>query len=196
MSMEKGHRELWVVRHGETPASRGHTLAGWADVPLTERGREEAEALRPILAAERFESVWSSDLVRAVTSARLAWGEPRPDRRLREIHFGSLEGRYWPDLDLAYRQGLERFEGFAAPEGESFDDLRLRVLAFVEELKPGRHLLFSHGGVLRLLTREVGHDRFVPTGTLVVIDWDGRRLLRRRDGGGPAPGQDASADPE
>jgi probable phosphoglycerate mutase len=193
--MEKGHRELWVVRHGETPASRGHTLAGWADVPLTERGREEAEALRPVLADERFEGVWSSDLARAVTSARLAWGEPRLDRRLREIHFGSLEGRYWPDLEPAYRQGLERFEGFAAPEGESFDDLRLRVLAFVEELQPGRHLVFSHGGVLRLLTREVGHDRFVPTGTLVVIDWDGHRLLLRRDGGGPAPGQDASIDP-
>ena len=196
MAFESARRELWLVRHGQTPASRAHTLAGWVDVPLTERGREEAEALRPVLANERFEGVWSSDLVRAVTSARLAWGEPRPERRLREIHFGSLEGRYWPDLELAYRQGLERFEGFAAPEGESFDDLRLRVLAFVEELKPGRHLLFSHGGVLRLLTREVGHDRFVPTGTLVVIDWDGRRLLRRRDGGGPAPGQDASADPE
>lgn len=195
MSLENTHRELWLVRHGETPASRGQTLAGWMDVPLTERGREEAEALRSVLADERFESVWSSDLVRAVTTARLAWGEPRTERRLREIHFGSLEGRYWPDLDLAYRQGLERFEGFVAPEGESFDGFRLRVSSFIEELKPGRHLVFTHGGVLRLLTREVGDDRFVPTGSLVVIDWDGRRLLQRRDGAGPAPGQVTSADP-
>lgn len=195
MSLENTHRELWLVRHGETPASRGQTLAGWVDVPLTERGREEAQALRSVLADERFESVWSSDLVRAVTTARLAWGEPRTERRLREIHFGSLEGRYWPDLDLAYRQGLERFEGFVAPEGESFDGFRLRVSSFIEELKPGRHLVFTHGGVLRLLTREVGDDRFVPTGSLVVIDWDGRRLLQRRDGAGPAPGQVTSADP-
>ena len=39
--------ELWLVRHGETPASRGRTLAGWADVPLTEHGETQAAALRP-----------------------------------------------------------------------------------------------------------------------------------------------------
>jgi hypothetical protein len=35
---------------------------------------------------------------------------------------------------------------------------------------------------VRLLAREVGEDRFVPTGTLLVLDWDARRLLARRDG--------------
>ena len=80
--------------------------------------------------------------------------------------------------------GLARFEGFAAPGGESFAELRARVLGFLDGLGSGRHLVFTHGGVVRLLLREVGEDTFVPTGTLLVVDWDARRLLWRRDGEG------------
>ena len=178
------HRELWLVRHGETPASRGRTLAGWADVPLTDRGESQAAALKPSFADAHFDGVWSSDLLRALTTARLAWGEPRPDRRLREISFGDLEGADYMAMDGSVQEQLMRFEGFAAPGGESFDDLRSRVLSFVDELPPGRHALFTHGGVVRMLAREVGEDRFVPTGTLVVVDWDARKLVSIREGEG------------
>jgi probable phosphoglycerate mutase len=181
-------RELWLVRHGETTASRGRTLAGWEDVRLTEQGEREAAALRPLLAGVGFAGVWSSDLSRALATARLAWGEPRPDPRLREMSFGALEGVDWEGLDPGWQEGLLRFEGFEAPGGESFHALKARVHAFIEALGAGRHLLFTHGGVVRLLSREVGVDRFVPTGTLLVIDWDRRRLLSRHEAGaGPAP---------
>ncbi len=186
MAPSSGHRELWLVRHGETPASRDRTLAGWSDVPLTHRGEAEACALRPLLAGELFAGVWSSDLRRAVATARLGWGEPRQDKRLREMSFGSLEGQLWETLDPNLRQSLARFEGFAAPGGESFEDLRSRVASFLGGLPGGRHLVFTHGGVIRLLSREVGEDGFVPTGTLLVVDWDGRRLLSRKDGEGEA----------
>ena len=186
MTSANGHRELWLVRHGETPASKGRTLAGWADVPLTAHGEEQASALRPLLAGKRFDGVWSSDLRRAVTTARLAWGEPRQDERLREMSFGTLEGKPWETLDTGLQEGLARFEGFVAPEGETFEDLRSRVLSFVDGLLPGRHVLFTHGGVVRLLSREVGEDHFVPTGTLLVVDWEARRLVSRRDGEGEA----------
>lgn len=179
-------RELWLVRHGETTASRGRTLAGWEDVPLTERGEAEASAVRPLLGDVRFGGVWSSDLRRAVATARLAWGEPVQDRRLREMSFGALEGVRWETMDPRWQESLLRFEGFAAPGGETFADLAARVFAFLQGLTSGRHLLFTHGGVVRLLSREVGEDRFVPTGTLLVLDWDARRLLSRHDGGGEA----------
>ena len=181
-----GRRELWLVRHGETPASVGRTLAGWADVPLTERGEEQARALEPVLSGERFDGVWSSDLRRAVTTARLAWGEPRQDARLREMSFGDLEGVRYLTMEARWQEGLTRFEGFEAPGGERFAALRARVHSFVDELPTGRHLLFTHGGVVRLLSREVGEDYFVTTGTLLVVDWDERRLVSRRDGEGEA----------
>jgi len=187
------HRELWLVRHGETPASRGRTLAGWANVPLTERGEAQAAGLRPVFAARDFDAVWSSDLVRAVTTARLAWGEPTRDPRLRELSFGALEGQGYMALDETARDALMRFEEFSAPGGESLHDLRARVLSFVNDLPPGRHALFTHGGVVRTLAREAGEDRFVPTGTLLVVDWDGRKLLSSHEGEGTP--RDDNGDP-
>jgi len=178
--------ELWLVRHGETPASRGRTLAGWTHVPLTHEGERQAAALRPRLAGQRFDSVWASDLDRALQTARLAWGEPLQDARLREMSFGGLEGQAWEALSATERDALTRFSGFTAPGGESFDALRTRVLAFVDSLGPGRHLLFTHGGVVRLLSRETGEDSFVPTGTLLVVDWEARQILSRTDGAGTA----------
>ena len=168
---------LWLVRHGETPSSRDGVLAGWTDVPLTEVGQDQARALRPVLATQTFTSVWSSDLDRTMTTARLAYGETATDRRLRELHFGELEGQPWREIDARHMAALMAFEGFAAPGGESLVDLRLRVLAFVDDLAPGRHLIFTHGVVIALLGREVGQKELVPTGTLRVIDWTNRRPL-------------------
>jgi probable phosphoglycerate mutase len=184
---EATSRELWIVRHGETPASRSRTLAGWTDVPLTPHGETQAAALRPVLECEHFDGVWSSDLIRTVSTARLAWREPRQDSRLRELHFGALEGVAYETMDRRWLEGLLQFEGFRAPEGESFAELRQRVMSFVDDLPPGRHLIFTHGGVVRMLAREVGEDRFVPTGTLLVLDWDARQLLRRREPEDAAP---------
>jgi probable phosphoglycerate mutase len=168
---------LWLVRHGETPASRDGVLAGWTNVPLTETGQAQARALRPVLAAQEFRSAWSSDLERTITTAQLAYGETRPDRRLRELHFGELEGQPWREIDPRHMAALMALEAFAAPGGESLADLRLRVLSFVDALEPGRHLIFTHGVVIALLGREVGQKELVPTGALRVIDWTNRRPL-------------------
>jgi probable phosphoglycerate mutase len=58
--------------------------------------------------------------------------------------------------------------------------VRARVEGFLATLGNGRHVLFTHGGVIRLLTRQVGEDDFVPTGTVVALDWAARRLLFKR----------------
>jgi probable phosphoglycerate mutase len=168
--------ELWLVRHGETTRSARREIAGWSNPPLTARGRHEAEALRPLLADHSFTGVWSSDLDRAVTTARLAWGEPSLDPRLRELDFGDLEGRFFGALNAALADAILRFHDLALPGGESLDQMATRILAFVDGLTPGRHLVFTHGGVVRLLTRDLGVDRFLPTGSLVVVDWTARRL--------------------
>jgi len=173
--------ELWLVRHGETTHSRDGILAGWVDIPLTERGAAQAEAVGPLLAGETFTGVWSSDLRRAVQTALTAWGAPVADPRLREINFGELEGARWDTLDPEYTRALATFDGFHPPGGETLEDVRDRVAGFLSELAEGRHLVFTHGGIIRLLTREVGEDRFVPTGTIVVLDWARRTMLFKRE---------------
>lgn len=173
--------ELWLVRHGETTASAARRIAGGSNPPLTEVGRAEAAALRPSLNGHVFDSVWSSDLDRAVTTARLAWGEAKPEPRLREVDFGVWEGRDYDDVDPTVAEVFLRFREFEIPEGDTYRDFRRRVHSFVDELLPGRHLLFVHGGVIRVLTQDLGLDRFVATGTVVGMDWTGRRLLFVRE---------------
>ena len=175
--MTETEQHLWLVRHGETPASRDGILAGWSNVPLTATGQDQARALRALLAMQTFTSAWSSDLDRTMTTARLAYGVVPTDERLREIHFGDLEGRPWGEVEPHHMSALMAFDGFAAPGGESLLDLRQRVMAFVAGLGPGRHLLFTHGVVIALLSREVGQKELIPTGTLRVIDWTNRRPL-------------------
>jgi 2,3-bisphosphoglycerate-dependent phosphoglycerate mutase len=185
--------ELWLVRHGETTHSRDGMLAGWADVPLTPAGEEQARAVRALLAGERFAGVWTSDLARAVRTAQLAWGEARPDARLREMSFGVLEGHSWRTLDDSLKQALIAFSGFAPPGGETIGAMQQRVHAFLAELPPGRHLVFTHGGVIRALTRAVGEDSFLPTGSVAAIDWPARTLLFvRTQSGAGAPFADTS----
>jgi 2,3-bisphosphoglycerate-dependent phosphoglycerate mutase len=178
--------ELWLVRHGETACSRDGVLAGWTDVPLTANGVAQAEAVRPLLAGERFAGAWSSDLQRTVATAQLAWGAAVADPRLREINFGEFEGRAWATLDPAVRNAIAAFDGFRPERGESFDEAFVRVAGFLDDLPPGRHLVFTHGGVIRLLTRAAGQDGFVPTGTVVGLDWSRRAMLFTRECSIPA----------
>ena len=170
-------KELWLVRHGETTASAGRRIAGWSDPPLTADGRRQAEAVRARLDGTRFTTVWSSDLGRALSSARLGWGEPQVDRRLREIDFGPIEGRGYDEVDSGLTEVFMDFRDFQIPGGESHGALKRRVHGFVDELPAGRHLLFVHGGVIRVLTQNLGLDRFVATGSLVIVDWARRRVL-------------------
>lgn len=169
--------EVWLVRHGETPRSLTGRLAGRVDTPLTPVGRAQARALGHLLTGHTFNSVWSSNLRRAVTTARLAFGEPRRDPRLRELDFGDLEGLPWRRLPEPHQTALERFSGLNPPGGEPVDALRRRVAGFLDELPAGRHLAFTHGGVIRAVRQMVGEDGFVPTGTVVVVDWTRRRPL-------------------
>lgn len=170
--------ELWLVRHGQTVWNAEHRIAGWSDIALTALGEQQARNLSRPLGKVTFEGVWSSDLIRARETARLAQGEPQLDERLREMNFGALEGKLWDEIAPEHRDGLLAFEGFESPEGETTTDLVLRVCAFIEELPFGRHLIVSHGGVLRVLSRSLGLDRFVGNGSLIVVDWLTQRLLR------------------
>jgi probable phosphoglycerate mutase len=177
--------ELWLVRHGETTYNAARRIAGWCDPPLTELGRRQASAVAPLLDGVSFDSVWSSDLQRTVETSRLAWGEAVPDRRLRECNFGIYEGREFDEVDASDAKVFLEFRDFDMAEGDSHESFLDRIAGFVDGLSPGRHLLFVHGGVIRILTQDLGVDRFVPTGSVVGVDWTHRRLLFTREFGTP-----------
>jgi len=176
-------KEVWLVRHGQTPWNAQGRLAGWTDLPLSPVGQAQARQLGEWLRQERFSRVVASDLRRAVETARLAYGEPEERLwGLREIDFGRLEGLAWTELPEEHKQALLRFDGFRAPGGESVAEFRTRVYAALSALPEGRVLVFTHGGVLRLVLRELGQEGFLPPCAVVGLDWGAQRLLFVRGG--------------
>lgn len=165
--------ELWLVRHGETEWTCAGRFCGRSDPPLTEQGRADARALRPLLEDERFDRFVSSPSVRALETARLAHGEPDVEARLQELDFGELEGLVWADSSDEVRRSLGDYDTFCAPGGESVADLGARVLAALRDLGPGRHLVVTHGGVIRFLTGLAGGTDYPRPASLtrVSLEW-------------------------
>ena len=162
---------LYAVRHGESIWNIEGRLTGWTDVALTDLGRDQARALRPILQEHRFDSVWSSPLIRAYETAQLAWGEQFTyDERLKEFNFGEHEGRTLASFNTDYVQLLRNFESFEPPGGERGDRFYARVDAFYDSLPLGKHLVFAHGGVIKRLFERAGHKKFPDNASIVVAD--------------------------
>ncbi len=159
---------LFLVRHGSTAWSESRRYTGLTDIELSDLGRKQASGLRQ-LTDHRWTAVWSSDLKRAVDTACLAGFDAATDERLREIDFGVLEGKSFEDLDLVTQAAIASFDDFAPPGGESVTALRARLADFIADLPPGDHLVFTHGGVIRALMREIGATIYPRPGELVIL---------------------------
>jgi broad specificity phosphatase PhoE len=166
-----------LIRHGQSTANRSKLIAGWTDAELTSRGIEQATALRGHISPKVYSSAWSSDLVRASETARLAGLIAHPDPRLRELNFGDLEAVPWESVAEAYGPELADFDSFVPPGGEPVVALRARVFSFLDELQPGTHAVVCHGGVIRVVLSSMGAHRFVSNCTVVKIDWTARAIL-------------------
>lgn len=157
--------ELVLVRHGQTEWSRTRRHTGRTDLPLTEEGEHQAEALRPLLAARDIDLVVTSPLRRAVRTAELAGlRDTATDPDLMEWDYGAYEGittaqihEERPDWNLwtdGVPPGEEHYPGESPVEvGERAD----RVLAPVAAILGGGNqgpdvVLVAHSHVLRVVT--------------------------------------------
>ena len=142
---------LLLARHGETDWNRELRIQGSSDIGLNELGRRQAQYLAQELTDVELDAIYSSDLSRAqATAAAVAAThdlEVNLDPRLRERSFGSWEG--------LTREDISAFPAGSRHDGETDDEVRVRVLAAVEEIAanhPGqRVLVVSHGGALNTL---------------------------------------------
>jgi len=144
---------LNVARHGETAWSLSGQHTGRTDLPLTERGEEQARRLGARLSGHTFARVLTSPLQRAVRTCALAgYGAvAQIDVDLLEWDYGSYEGRRTveiqaerPDWDL-FRDGC--------PGGESAAQVGARADRIVSRVRAvgGNVLVFSSGHFLRVL---------------------------------------------
>jgi broad specificity phosphatase PhoE len=145
--------EVVLVRHGETEWTRAGMHTGRTDIPLTERGREEARAVGVELRERRFALVLTSPLARASETCRLAGlgGEAAIREELMEWDYGAYEGRTTIEI-RGERPGWTLWRD-GVPDGETAAQVGARVDRVIADLRAaaGDAAVFAHGHVLRVL---------------------------------------------
>ena len=175
-----GH-QIVLVRHGQTEWSVSGQHTGTTDIPLTDAGRAQAEALGARLAGWRFERVLSSPLARALDTCRLAGMGDRVEvtDELREWDYGEYEGRRTLDIREDWPGWGLWVDG--VPGGETVEAVGRRADGVIRSVRDagGDVALFAHGHVLRVLAaRWVGlppdHGRLLALGTasISVLGWE------------------------
>ena len=149
--------EFWLVRHGQTDWNLANIVQGHSDIPLNATGIAQAKALAEKLAKTSFQSIYSSDLSRALQTAQIIANrlalKVMVDPRLREIRQGSWEGQTISELLRVYPDEFRRKNDnprIPAAEGaEPVAEVAARVVGTINELflqYPGERLLVvSHG---------------------------------------------------
>jgi 2,3-bisphosphoglycerate-dependent phosphoglycerate mutase len=88
--------KLVLIRHGQSLWNLHNLFTGWVDVPLSAQGVQEAIAAGKRLADEKFDIIYTSTLIRAITTAMLVMSESRDSRVPVIQKDNTLQPADWP----------------------------------------------------------------------------------------------------
>jgi broad specificity phosphatase PhoE len=152
------------ARHGRTEWHHGNRYTGATDLPIDEVGRRQAEYLKDWAEEFRTDALWSSPMLRARQTAQPAADAlgltPTIDGRLREVDFGSAEGKMLGELPPAVATAFELDPvGSHFPGGESPAKAADRAVEAFDEIgrahQGGKVLVIAHNTLIRLLVCRV-----------------------------------------
>ena len=152
---------LLLARHGESDWNRARRWQGFADRPLTARGRAQAAALAERLEKFQLDAIYSSDLARAGSTAQAVAEAQGLDvvqlPALREVDVGEWQGLTRDEAENRFPDGFRRWQagGTGWEKGETYGEMSARVLKTVigitRDHEGGRVLIVSHGGPIRAI---------------------------------------------
>lgn len=159
--------DLYMIRHGESMANFTGTHAGWAPVPLTEKGEAQAAAARRHVQGLTFDRLYVSDVRRAQQTADILFpGVPRTFHTvIREINNTAMRGKTCEEMTVLYGERYlacrERFD--YSPLGidcESNAHMLARAQEFLD-------LVAAEEGIERVAA--VAHAGFITAVAEVVL---------------------------
>jgi|GEM_PF-361103 ribonuclease H / adenosylcobalamin/alpha-ribazole phosphatase len=183
-----------MVRHGESESNRDSCFALNGDVPLTDLGRQQAhEAATQIARLFNPQRIISSTFTRARQSADIISAELSLPLEvvdgIQERDLGSLKGQPWHEhaaltkVDPNYDP--EREWLWRPPGGESYEDVRQRVMPVLDSLR-SRYaaeelVIVSHGAVMRAVWSQFTGawiSSFIPRNcAMLLLPHDGQRFF-------------------
>jgi len=151
---------IYLLRHGESEGNARRIIQGQGDTPLTESGRNQAQALANHWVSQdmKFDRVIASPLIRArETAERIAdalGNEVTLDPDWMERDFGNYSGLGLDEVlgKLSYPQ-LTPVHEKIGETGESEWEFYLRGGSAIFKIlnkPPGKYLIVSHGGILNM----------------------------------------------
>ena len=155
--------KLYLIRHGETDYNNALRFQGQTDIPLNQKGIEQAEKVAAFLKDVPLRAIYTSSLKRARTTAeiigRVKGLEPQETDALREMSFGIWENMNSNDIQKKYAKEWKDFFASPAktkiPEGESMSDVQKRaypeVQRILDQYPEGDVAFIAHGGIIRVL---------------------------------------------
>ena len=166
-------RQFYFLRHGETDFNARKILHDETDIPLNEKGRSQANQIKPVISSLPVQTICVSPLLRAIETAEIAAGDLSCNvvvvEELREC-----SGSEW--LKMVANEPCKHVQAFMK-----------RVLAGINKALsfPGPVLIISHGGVHWALCHQIdvtGHEKKI--GNCVPVHfsytqqsaWDAARL--------------------
>lgn len=157
---------IYIVRHGQDQDNANGILNGHRDMPLTEKGKEQAKHLAKEIKDTHiiFNKAYSSPLQRAYTTGKIITetiniDAPEKLDILIERDFGNMTGKPIKDIELLCSPNIIKsgtITYFLDPEGaETFPELLERAnqaLAYIQDKhKNGNILITTHGDFGKML---------------------------------------------
>jgi probable phosphoglycerate mutase len=183
-------KQIWLLRHAQTEWSEnGRHTGSRSDIPLTDKGEENARLMRPSVSGHSFGLVLTSPLQRARRTAELAGvlDQAEEEPNLLEWDYGDYEG-------ITTAKIRETFPGWTiwnhpCPGGETGEQVAARARSVIDRVMAaeGDVALFSHGHFLRVFTAtwlelspHHGADFTLGTGTVSILGFEHeyRTILR------------------
>nr|WP_320022905.1 histidine phosphatase family protein [uncultured Draconibacterium sp.] len=155
--------EITIIRHGETLWNVQKRIQGQRNSKLSENGITQAELVAKALAKREFNVLVSSDLGRAIETAKIINKQlllPHEyNANLRERSFGIFEGKNFAEIEEKYPEEFLRYKErnpeFVVPGGESIQQMYKRITSEIESVarkfKDQKVLIVSHGLVLEMM---------------------------------------------
>ncbi|HKG45172.1 MAG TPA: histidine phosphatase family protein [Pyrinomonadaceae bacterium] len=152
-----------LVRHGQSKGNAERRFGGHTATPLSARGRDQAAATARTLKSESITVIFSSDLARALDTARplanMTGLAVHGTTAFRERDVGVMEGLTFEDAAQQhpeqYAALLHRDFEHVLSGGESYrqllDRARQKLDEIIEEHRGGRVAVFSHTGTICIL---------------------------------------------
>lgn len=167
-NMEHKIMKIFIVRHGETDSNKAKKLMGKSvDEPLNPEGLKQAYELVENIHENDYDIIFTSPLKRAQQTAKIIADKIKvpiiEKSEIVERDFGSMVGKSWDEMinevkseNVNFKEkDFEQKYDYRPYGGECVEDVKERVLKFIDELKTNysdkKVLIVAHGGIMKLL---------------------------------------------